>query len=401
MRSLFIKYKQSYAGLPRTAWWLALVVLVNRSGMMVVFFMTLYLTRRLGFTVSQAGQIMTCWGIGSLFGSYLGGWLSDRWGTFRVQLASLIWNGVGFVVLGQMSGFPSIAVTIFLVAVVGEAFRPANITAFTEVCPEDIRARGIVLNRLAANLGIAVGPAVGGLLARIDYSYLFWVDGLTCLAAAGIVFRLLRRGVSTVKPYEKTSAGRTPWRDGLFLSVMGLLLMVGVVFFQIFNIWPLYMREVNGFTEDRIGLLLTINCILIVLLEMPLIHRLERFNPLASVMAGVALLFSGFFLLPFGASYEYAAVTVVLWTFGEMLVFPLVATFIANRADDRSRGKYMGLFTLTFSLSFVLGPMFGSTAYAQLGPKWMWLSTGWIGLGVWLGFFTVHRYLKRYHTLPS
>lgn len=402
MQNLIRKYKESYSGLPREAWWLALVVLVNRTGMMVVFFMTLYLTRKLGFTVAQAGQVMTCWGIGSLFGSYFGGWLSDRWGTFRVQLYSLIWNGIGFMVLGQLSGFPAIAVAVFLVAVVGEAFRPANITAFTEVCPADIRARGIVLNRLAANLGIAVGPAVGGFLARMDYVYLFWVDGFTCLAAAVVVFVMLRQVIPSPAVCEEAqSARQSPWQDMLFLSVMGLLLVVGVVFFQIFNIWPLYMREVNGFLENQIGLLLTINCILIVLLEMPMIHRLEEYNPLASVMAGVVLLFSGFFLLPFGSSYGYVIVTVVLWTFGEMLVFPLIATFIANRADDRSRGRYMGLFTLTFSFSFVLGPVFGTTAYAQLGPKWMWLSTGGIGLAVWFGFYSVNRTLKRLRTLPT
>ena len=149
--------------------------------------MTLYLTRKLGFEVGQAGQIMSIWGAGSLFGSYLGGWLSDRWGTYRVQWMSLVWGGIGFMVLSQMQTFQSIAVTLFFLAVIAEAFRPASLTAFIEVCPPEIRTRGIVLNRMAANLGVAVGPAIGGILAKFNYSYLFWVDGITCLAAAAVL----------------------------------------------------------------------------------------------------------------------------------------------------------------------------------------------------------------------
>ncbi|MBN1780842.1 MFS transporter [bacterium] len=402
MKNLIQKYRESYAGLPREAWWLAWVVFINRCGMMVVFFMTLYLTRKLGFGLRQAGQIMSIWGIGSLFGSYFGGWLCDRWGTYKVQVYSLIWNGVGFIVLGQMDRFETIALTIFLVAVVGEAFRPANITAFTEICPPDIRARGIVLNRLAANLGIAFGPAVGGFLARIDYGLIFWVDGLTCLAAAGLFYSLFRNSQRLQPEPEATAAAaESPWHDGLFMGVMGLLLVLAVVFFQIFNTWTIYLREINRLLENEIGLLLTINCILLVLFEMPVIHRLERLNPIPVVMAGIVFLFGGFFLLPFCPHYLYVAMTVVLWTIGEMLVFPLIATFIANRADDSVRGRYMGVFTLTFSMAFVVAPLAGSMAYTRLGPRPMWLSTGLIGAVVWLGFFYVNKRLIRVNGLKQ
>jgi len=166
------------------------------------------------------------------------------------------------------------------------------------------------------------------------------------------------------------------------------------VFHQIFNTWPIYMREVNGFLENQIGLLLTINCILLVIFEMPVIHRLEKWHPLRSVLLGIVFLFSGFFLIPFGRSYGYTVMTVVLWTLGEMLVFPLIATFISNRAGDSNRGQYMGLFTLTFSICFILGPVLGSWAYENIGPRWMWMSTGFLGLIVWLGFFRINKYLQ-------
>jgi MFS family permease len=310
-------------------------------------------------------------------------------------LVSLFWNGIGFIILRQMSEFNAIAVTIFLVAVVGEAFRPASIMAFTEVCPPEMRARGIVLNRLASNLGIAFGPAIGGFLATINYGLIFWVDGMTCIAA-GILFfiRFRKEPVRRAGSDDHMQERRSPWRDGVMLSFLGILLILGITFNQIFNTWPVFLREIHQIPEHLIGLLLTINCLLLLVFEMPLIHRLEKRNPLPVIMTGTLFLFSGFILLPFGQGYAYMALTVILWTLGEMLVLPLSATFIVNRAGEGSRGRYMGAFTLTFSMAFVLAPVAGSYFYTAMGPRLMWMNTGWIGLMVFLGFFGIYKYLN-------
>jgi MFS family permease len=390
------QYLNSYTGLPKEAWWLAFVVLINRSGMMVVFFMTLYLTQKLHFTVGQAGQIMGVWGIGSLIGTYGGGRLSDRFGSFRIQWLSLFLGGIGFILLEQMRSYGSIAVMMFLFGVVAEAVRPASITAFTEVCPSEVRMRGIVLNRLAANLGIAIGPALGGFLARLNYSIMFWVDGGTSLLAA-LVFVLIfgfrknhHHGIASSGEHHNHS----PWKDRLFLFIMGLMLLLGIVFHQIFSTWPLYLKQVNNLHEDKIGFLFTINCLFIVLFEMPIVHRLEKRNLLRMVSIGIILLCSGFFLLPFGHSYGYVIMTVLLWTVGETFVFPLISAFVANRSDDRNRGQYMGAYTLVFSMSFILGPVVGTRLYLTLGPDRMWIGAGLAGLCISFGFILLNRHIQ-------
>ncbi len=193
LKNLLKAYTASFAGLPGAAWLLSLVVLINRSGSMVLFFMSLYLTDELRFSVADAGNIISVYGFGYLAGSFLGGWLSDKWGTSRVQLLSLALSGVGYIAIRFLSDFYEIAIAIFLLAVVAEAFRPANATALANVAPPEKRARAFALNRLAINLGITIGPALGGFLATLDYHYLFWVDGITSFAAAVIFYRLLFR----------------------------------------------------------------------------------------------------------------------------------------------------------------------------------------------------------------
>jgi len=386
-------YRSAYTGLPKTAWMLALVVFINRSGTMVLFFLTLYLTQKLNFTVTQAGKLFSLYGVGALAGTYLGGWLSDVWSSYKVQVTSLLLSGVAYIALGYLRTFYGIAALLILLAVVSEAFRPANIAAVAQACPPELRPRGFALNRLAINLGVTIGPALGGLLAMKNYRLLFWVDGLTCLAAAVLFLYLRSRSFVDLKPVKKQDdlVPLSPFKDVVYLFVLLLLLITGMMFFQFFNTWPLYLRNFYALPENRIGSLLALNALIIVFVEMPLIHGLERKKPLPIISLGALFVAAGFFLLPFGGSYLYAAFTMVLWTTGEMLLFPLIATFTAGRAHESNQGKYMGLFSFTFSLAMVFGPGLGAWVYDYFSPVILWYSVGIAGLIVFTGFQIIHK----------
>ena len=380
-------YLASFAGLPKAAWLLSLVIFINRCGSMVVFFMSLYFTRTLGFSIAATGTLISLFGLGSLVGCYLGGWLTDRLGTFAVQLVSLFFGGICYLILGYLRSFEAIAVMIFVLALISDAFRPANVTAFTEICPPEVRARGFALMRLAVNLGVTFGPALGGFLAMKDYQLLFWVDGITCILAAGLFWRLAHSfHLSTVADKKaQTEAVQSPWRDGVYLAFLGLMFIIGVIFFQVFNTWPLYLREECLFPENRIGLLLAINATLVVLIEMPVVHKLEKKNPMSSIVIGSSLLFTGFALLPLSQHYVFIIFTVILWTLGEILIFPLAATWISNRAPKSSVGSYMGLYTFTFSFSMMMSPIACSNIYSRFGSTPLWLVSGVVGVVVVVG----------------
>ncbi len=180
-------YKNAYQGIPKPVWLLSLVMLVNRSGTMVIPFLTVYLVK-LGYSLTQAGFVMTMFGAGSIVGGFVGGKLTDKYGFFYTQLICLFLNGLFFILLGFMSSLWQIAICIFILSSVGEGFRPANASAIAAFSTEENRTRSYSLNRLATNLGWAIGPAVGGLLAGYNFKLLFWVDGLTCIFAASLLF---------------------------------------------------------------------------------------------------------------------------------------------------------------------------------------------------------------------
>jgi predicted MFS family arabinose efflux permease len=173
----------------------------------------------------------------------------------------------------------------------------------------------------------------------------------------------------------------------IFVLVFG----IGLVFSQLFSTFPLYMHAVFGFAENRIGQLLAINTVMIVLFEMVLLHRLKDVRPLKVIALGALLTGLGFALTPLGRGFFYAAVTVAVWTMGEMLSLPLLTSEISNRSHEGNRGRHMGWFGVSFSLAWMLGPMAGAGIYARVSPLALWLGCGGMGIILMLGFLLLDR----------
>jgi predicted MFS family arabinose efflux permease len=396
IRGVVDLYRRAYAGLPRRAWILFVVLLVNASGTMVVFFLTLYLTRKLGFSLLQAGQAMSAYGLGSLAGSYLGGWLSDRVGSTNVQKASLLFQGVLYILLGGARTPWAVFGLVFVVAIAVGAIHPANGTSMSRLCPPELQAKGFALNRLANNLGVTVGPALGGFLALVDYRLLFWVDGATCLAAAllfALIWKNPERELRAAAAAQTAAPRRSPWRDIPFLFLMVIVAGWCALFVQILTTFPIYMRTVYGFAENRIGQLLMINTLLIVLFEMLIMDAIKKFPATRFIGYSFLLTGTGLALLPLGRSFLFAALAMAVMTLGEMLSMPLMGAIIAGRSGPESRGSYMGLFSFAFSFSMVLAPAAGTAVYESFGPTALWFGCGAAGLLLFAAFAPLKRFL--------
>jgi predicted MFS family arabinose efflux permease len=381
LRRIVGAYRAAFAGLPRQVWILGLAAVVNRSGTMVLPFMSLYLTTKLSFSILEAGRVLSLYGLGAIVGSWLGGLLSDRVGPLRVQVTSLTGTGIGFIVLSRVSGRLGISLAVLGLSVVQECFRPAMFTAVTRGSDPAVRTRSLALVRLAVNLGMTVGPAVGGILAVRHYGLLVVVDAATCWLAAGVL--AVAVGWSG-GPRPMASAARSPaaspWRDRPYLAFLAAMVVLGTVFFQISSTMPLYLREHYRLAEDSIGFLLAINTIIIVAVEMVLLRAVERCDHMALAGLGSLVVCGGFALLPLGTSWTFAALTVVVWTAGEMLSVPLTNSIVSNRAPAASSGRYLGAYSLAFAVSFVLAPMVGTAVYQRLGPTVLWAGIGVVGV---------------------
>jgi len=391
MSRLWTAYRETYAGLPRTAWLLAGAQLVNSSGSMVIFFLTLYLSVKMGFSMERAGEVMSGYGLGMLAGNLIGGTLSDRLGAHRVQRLSLTVSGLLLFALGLASTFPWIFAIALLWGLSNAALYPANASVMAAVCSEPMRVKAFVLMRLANNLGATVGPVLGGILAQYNYHYLFWADSATCLMAALVLLFFFPESAPPRATASAQEAAPAWWKDGAFLSILLCGVGMALVFSQLFSTFAPYQRESNGLLEPSIGLLIAVNTVLIVIFQMPLIHALGRFSRTGVAAVGALLIAAGFGSMPLGRGMAYMAFTVSLWTFGEMLTFPTLSALVSLRASAQSQGKYQGFYSLSFSVGIVAGPFLGARLSQAAGWPALWGATAVVGCLIGCVLFALAR----------
>ena len=389
------KYLNNFKGFSREIWILTLVTFINRAGTMVLPFLSKYLKEDLHFSYNQVGWIMVCFGAGSMVGSWLGGKLSDKIGFYRIMIFSLLTSGIALFVMQYITTFFGLCIAMFILMAVADMFRPAMFVSLNVYAKPENRTRALTLVRLAVNLGFAAGPALGGLIImNIGYKGLFWVDGATCIIAIVIFWmKVQEKKGPLISKEEKQSleANReSVFKDRPFWIFLICCVISGLLFFQLFTTLPLYHRERFDMTELQTGLLLTMNGIMIFFLEMPIVGYVERnkTDKVKMVTIGCLLMAVSMFLLLFNTWVGILVVMMIFMTFAEMFVFPFSNSFAMSRAPKGHEGRYMAIFTMSYSMAHILSAKMGMGIIDHWGYQANWAFMGTLGvlafvLGIW------------------
>ena len=391
-------FRNAFGGLSRSIWLLALAQFINRSGSMVIFFLAVYLKDELHFDLSEVGILMACYGIGSLVGVYLGGWFTDRIGYYPVMVGSLLGGFVLFMAASMTTEFVPLATVLFLLSACGDGFRPAGMVAISHFSTKENYTRSVSLYRLAINLGFSIGPALGGLLAAIDYQWLFWADGTSCLLASTFVFFYLGKSAKhepdehEADQLSTDSIVASPWRDKAFLLFLPMVTIYAIAFFQLFSTMSIYYKGEEGFSEGQIGALLAINGLLVAIVELVLIYKIERKGSLYTwIILGSLLLTLSYLLITFLHGFYWFVFIIVLVSFSEMLVMPFTNTFMNNRSTKASRGRYASLYVMAWSASHIFTPLLVTNIMSQWGYDFLW----WIMIAFTLVVVALTLWVKR------
>lgn len=398
------RYINNFKGFSREIWILTFVTFINRAGTMVLPFLSKYLNEDLHFSYEQVGSILVFFGLGSMLGSWLGGKLSDKIGFYKIMIFSLFTSGLSFFVLQYITSFVGLCISMFIIMSIADMFRPAMFVSLGAYSKPENRTRALTLVRLAINLGFAAGPALGGLIImNIGYKGLFWADGATCIIAI-MIFALMVKEKKKSPYLDKEHPGEvlihSVFKDTTFWIFLLACLITGVLFFQLFTTIPLYHRKQFDLTELQTGLLLMLNGLIVFFLEMPIVSYVERkkLDKVKVFSLGCLAMAISMFLLLINTWAGILIIMMLFMTFGEMFAFPFSNSFAMSRAPKGHEGRYMAIFTMTYSLAHIISAKAGMGIIGyyslkfgyQTGYQTNWFVMGVLGLiSVFLGIWVI------------
>jgi MFS family permease len=366
-------------GLPRPVWLLVAGTFVNRFGSFVLVFLVLYV-KHLGYSTAAAGLAASAYGAGGMASSLLGGWLADRIGRRNAIALSMFSSAAAMLGLSQVRPLPAVVALSVAVGLTTELYRPASAALMADLVAPAQRVAAFGLWRFAINLGFAVGPLVGGLLAQRSFLLLFVGDAATSGVFGVLALATLPQGRRAETHLEvRGEAVRTIARDRRFVLFLVATVLAAFAYVQSQTTFAVQVVD-DGHSRAVYGALVALNGLVIVLVELPLISLTQRLRRVPVLAAGFALEGIGFGLIPISGTAAWLAVTVLVWTLGEMIFSPVAGAYVADLSPEHLRGRYNGAWGLAWGVALVLGPSLGALVYSASHAA-LWLVCLGCGLG--------------------
>jgi MFS family permease len=378
-----------YHEYPRSFWTLVVVTFIDRvGGAMLYPFFALYLTRKFGVGMTEVGVLFAVFSLSGFISSTLGG----------ILIFGLIASSFSAVAMGLVSSFGAFFVLALTVGILSDVAGPAHNAMVADLLPEEKRAQGYGIIRVAFNLSVTIGPAIGGLLASRSYLALFIADAIISLITAFLVWRYLPETKPQVRPDapQESMAGTfvgyfRVLRDLPFLLFMGACILMTLVYINMTTTLGVYLRDVHGVAESGYGYILSLNAAMVVLFQFGITRRIEKRPPLLMMAVGTALYAIGFAMYGFVSAYIMFLLAMAIITIGEMIVAPVGQALVAKFAPEEMRGRYMAVFGYSWGIPFAIGPYLAGIILDNYDPRFLWYAAGIIGTLAVLGFLGLYR----------
>ncbi|MDH5451132.1 MAG: MFS transporter [Candidatus Bathyarchaeota archaeon] len=380
--------RRIYSEYPRNFWVVIATLFIDHVGGALIFpFIGLFITAKFQVGMTEIGQLFTIVAITGIFGSITGGAITDKFGRKVVIIFGLVTSALSALTLGFAENINVIYFTGGIIGLFGNVGGPAQQAMIADLLPEEKRADGFGILRVAINLAVTIGPAIGGVLATYSYIWLFIIDSVASTVTAIIVFFIIPETKPDALPdkpsksiLETLGGYFKVGRDGLFMTFMFASILMTLAYIQMNTTLSVFLRDIHGIPDQGYGYLLSLNAGMVVLFQFWITRRIKRLPPMIVMVLGTLFYAIGFSMYGFVSIYILFMMAMVIITIGEMLVAPVGQALVANLAPEDMRGRYMAMFGFSWTIPFALGPLAAGLIMDNYTPNWIWYASGIVSM---------------------
>lgn len=399
MQNQLTKIKGTYAEYPKTFWTLVMVTFIDKLGGFLLFpFFALYITRKFNVGMTEVGILFALFAGSSFIGSFLGGALTDRIGRRSMIIFSLLTSAFSTLAMGFVDTLQAFYIIAAVSGIFTDTGGPAYNAIVGDLLPEEKRAQGFGILRVALNVSAVIGPAIGGFLAARSYLALFIIDAIISTIVAVIVYFTIPETKPELRPGKQpeSMAGSfrgyfKVFRDGAFLFFILACTLAWMTYMNMNTTLGVFLRDVHSIPESGYGYIISLNAIIVVLFQFWTTRRLEKYPPMLVMALGTLLFAIGFGMYGLFSSYAWFMIAMVVITIGEMVAIPVASAEVINFAPEEMRGRYSAVYGISWMLPFAVGPYMAGLLIDNYDPKLLWYACAACGTLATLGFLVLHR----------
>ena len=400
---LNINIKKIAKEFPRKFWLVVGVSFIDHvGGTMLWPFFSLYITEKFDVGMTEAGIVLGLFSIAGLFGQMIGGALTDKFGRRKLIIFGLVFSALSTLTLGFINNFSALIPLAIGIGLLSDIAGPAHNAMIGDILPDHQRQEGFGIMRVVGNLAWIIGPTIGGFIAGKSYLALFVIDAIISCIVAFLFYLLIAETKPEAHPetkpesmFETFKGYGSVLKDYAFMAFLLASMLMGLVYQQMYNSLSVYLRDNHGIDPGGYGFLLTTSAIVVILFQFSMTRLIKNKPPFKMMALGTLFYMIGFTMFGVVGVYWLFVLAIVVITIGEMIVVPTSQTLAMGFAPEEKRGRYMGMFGVTWSIPATIGPGAAGLILDNLNPDLLWYIGGALCLVSVLGYYGLHLRLGR------
>lgn len=391
----------TFKNYPKQFWIITFGVLVSTTGASIIWpFQLIYISEVLDQPIAKIATLLAISSIFALFSSPLGGTVADILGRKPVMISAQVIHGIAYIILSRSSTYFWFLIPMAMIGMARPLYSVGSDAMMADMIPSEKRANAYSLLRMFNNVGVAIGPAIGGVLVTRSYQIAFYSAAVAMLSFGAYLAFFTRE--TLVKATTTHSSPKNDFFNG-YLRVLkdkrfdAFVFSFAVGIMAPMLLWmllALYTKDYYGMAESTYSWIPMTNAIMCVTLQVVVTRALARFKAETSIILGMFFYAIGVGSVALMSNFWGFWLSMVIMTLGELALIPTATKYIADIAPPDLRGRYMSFYWMAWGVSRAISPMIGGLLHDHIAPVAIWwggLSLGLISVGLFFATFNIYK----------